>query len=88
MMPYFFATRRTNYVGYRSCYLRAMHKLPGNILDAFMKGEHVMHHQDGFWNGIWSDMMIETTYLRSVVIGSKQLTEFEESLLDGCYATT
>ena len=23
-----------------------------------------MRHQDGIWNGIWSDMMIETTYMR------------------------
>ena len=41
-----------------------MHKLPGDILDAFMKGEHVMRHQGGFWNGIWSVMMIKATYIR------------------------
>ncbi len=29
-----------------------------------MAGEHVMHHQSGFWNGIWSDLFIETTYMR------------------------
>ena len=52
MMPYFFAAGHTNYARYGLCYLRTMHKLPGNILDAFMKGEHVMHHQDGLWNGI------------------------------------
>ena len=41
-----------------------MHKFPGNILDDFMKGEHVMRHQDGLWNSIWSDMLIETTNMR------------------------
>ena len=29
-----------------------------------MKGEHVMHHSAGLWNGIWSDIMIETTLIR------------------------
>ena len=29
-----------------------------------MKGEHVMRHQPGFWNGLWSDMMIETTFMK------------------------
>ncbi|CAM1304978.1 Uncharacterised protein at_DN2344 [Pycnogonum litorale] len=29
-----------------------------------MKGEHVMHHIPGVWNGIWSDMFIETTFMR------------------------
>jgi hypothetical protein len=29
-----------------------------------MKGEHAMHHIPGVWNGIWSDMYIETTFMR------------------------
>jgi hypothetical protein len=29
-----------------------------------MKGEHVMRHQCGFRNGIWGDMLIETTFMR------------------------
>ena len=64
MMPYFFAGGHTNYVLYGLCYLRTMHELSRNILDAFMKGEHVMRHQDGLWNVIWSVMIIETTYMR------------------------
>ena len=64
MMPYFFSAGHTNYARYGICYLRTMHKLPDGILHAFLKGEHVMRHQDGLWNGIWSDMMIETTYMR------------------------
>ena len=52
MMPYFFPAGHTNYALYGLCYVRTMNKLPGNILDAFMKGEHVMRHQDGLWNGI------------------------------------
>ena len=64
MMSYFFAAHHTNYGLYGLYYLRTMHKLQGNILDAFMKGEHVMRHQDGLCNGIWSVMMIKTTYIR------------------------
>ena len=29
-----------------------------------MAGEHVMHHTDGLWNSIWSDLFIESTYMR------------------------
>ena len=25
-----------------------------------MAGEHIMHHTDGFWNGIWSDLFIQS----------------------------
>ena len=32
-------------------------------LSKFMKGEHVMHHVPGLWNGIGSDMFIETTFM-------------------------
>ena len=28
-----------------------------------MKGDHVGRHKEGIWNGLWSDMMIETTYM-------------------------
>ena len=29
-----------------------------------MKGEHVMHHIPGLWNGLWSDMYNESTFMR------------------------
>ena len=32
-------------------------------LSKFMKGEHVMHHVPGLWNGICSDVFIETTFM-------------------------
>ena len=34
------------------------------LLPEFMKGNHVMHHNSGTWNGIWSDTYIETTFMR------------------------
>ena len=29
-----------------------------------MNGEHVIRIKDGLFNGIWSDMAIETTYMK------------------------
>ena len=41
-----------------------MEAMPNLCRDKFMKGEHAMHHIPGLWNGIWSDMYIETTFMR------------------------
>ena len=64
MIPYFFAAAHWNYARDSICYLRSMEKLPGIVLDKFLEGDHAMHHKKGIWNGIWSDMMIETTYMK------------------------
>ena len=63
IMPYFFATGHLNYARYGLHYLSSMERLPDDILVQFMKGEHVMRHQAGIWNGMWSDMFIETTFM-------------------------
>ena len=41
-----------------------MENLPPHVLCHFLKGEHVAHHIKGISNGIWSDMFIETTFMR------------------------
>ena len=41
-----------------------MEKHSGDIVIKFMKGEHVMRYQKRLWNGIWSDMIIETTHMK------------------------
>lgn len=64
MMPYFFAARHTNYARYGLYYLRSMENLPDEVQAAFRMGHHVMRHKSGLWNGIWSDMYIETTFMR------------------------
>ena len=38
--------------------------MPIDILKQSMKGEHTMHHNPGIFNGVWSDMFIESTYMR------------------------
>ena len=64
MLPYFFASGHVNYACYGLYYLRSMQRLHPDIMKKFMAGEHVMHHQDGLWNGVWSDLFIESTYMR------------------------
>ena len=71
MMPYFVVPGHVNCAQYGLCYLRTIHKLPetiyklsGIVLKQFLKGEHIVRHQDGHWNEIWTDMMIESTYIR------------------------
>ena len=63
MLPYFYAAGHHSYARCGSDYLRNMEKLPQEVLLKFMKGEHVMRHQQGNWNGIWSGMYIETTFM-------------------------
>ena len=41
-----------------------METLPSVVLKHFMQIEHVMRHIPGVWNAIWSDMFIETTFMR------------------------
>ena len=41
-----------------------METLPCKLLVKFMKGEYVIRHQEGYWNGIWSIMFIEITFMR------------------------
>ena len=62
--PYFYASGHINYARYGLFYLRSIEKLPVEIRGRFMKGEHVMHHIPGLWNGLWSDMYIESTFMR------------------------
>ena len=59
MLPYFYAAGHHNYAMYGSCYLRNMETLPCEVLEKFMKGEPAMRHQEGYLNGIWSNMSLK-----------------------------
>ena len=41
-----------------------MSRLPRPVEEEFIKGHHVMRHQSGIWNGLWSDLFIESTFMR------------------------
>ena len=60
MLPCFFAAGHQNYA---RC---------GDILEGFMKGEHVVRHKKGLWYGIWSDMYIESTLMRYKLVVTGQ----------------
>lgn len=64
MMPYFFAAGHINYARCELYYMRSLEALPHAVLPSFLGGQHVMRHQPGLWNGMWSDMFIETTLMR------------------------
>ena len=64
MLPYFFAAGHHNYARYATNYLNDMYGLPEEVHQKFMKGLHVARLKSGFFNGIWSDMLIETTYMK------------------------
>ena len=42
----------------------SMEKMPHNLLKKFMNGEHIIRIKEGLFNGIWSDMAIESTYMK------------------------
>ena len=64
MMPLFFAAGHTNYARYGLYYLRSMQEMPSEVRKHFDNGEHTVHHTPGLFNGIWSDMAIEQTFMR------------------------
>ena len=64
MIPYFAAAGHWHYLRYSIVYLMKMTRLPEGLLSKFLAGEHAKQYQDGLWNSIWSDQMIETTVMR------------------------
>ncbi len=63
-MPLFFAASHFNYARYELYYLREMEAMPEVVRQHFVKGEHTVHNNAGLFTGIWSDMAIETTFMR------------------------
>ena len=45
-------------------YLHDMKKLPSPISNKFIQGGHVARHHEGLWNGTWTNMYLETTFIR------------------------
>ena len=64
MIKYFFAAGHVNFARYGLYNLLQMINLPEHVMQKFLLGEHVMRIRDGVFNAIWSDMFIETTYMR------------------------
>ena len=41
-----------------------MDNLPNCLYERFMNGKHVVCLRDGDFNGVWTDMGIESTYMK------------------------
>ena len=59
-----FAANKYNYSRYGLYYVRSMTWLGPEILDRFCQGQQSLHHTAGIYNGQWSDMFIETNWMR------------------------
>ena len=64
MIACYFAAKHVNYARYGICYIDSMEKLDSSVLESVLKGEHAVRHRRGIWNAIWSDMMIESSYMK------------------------
>ena len=64
MIPYFFAAGHRNYARDSIVDMRTMEELPDCFINKFLNGEHVVHLKEGLFNSIWSDMAIETNYMK------------------------
>lgn len=64
MIPLFFAAGHVIYSRYAFYDLHSVQDLLSDIIDKFNQGEHIMHHNPGILNSIWSDMGVESTFLR------------------------
>ena len=64
MLVLFFAAGHHKYARYGLYYARSIEAMPDKLQDQFLKGQHTMHQKPGIFNGIWSNMAIDTTYMR------------------------
>jgi hypothetical protein len=64
MLPYFFITNRTNYSRWTPVYILDMLNIPNEVKLAFDSGEFAIHQKTGTFNGIWSDMATEKTFIK------------------------
>ena len=78
MLPYFFAAhKQTTMLGMVFLLCRSLTWLSSEVKQQFLRGEQILHHMEGLWNGIPSDQFIETTWMKrgkgpSGVIGDTQ----------------
>ena len=68
MIPHFFAAGHHNYARHATSYVQEMEALPpgpGSIKERFMNKEFTMRLTEGIWNNLYSDQVIETTYMKT-----------------------
>lgn len=65
MIPFFFAAGHHNCARWGAQYIKQLESLSGEVKQKFLKGEHIVCHKNGLWNSLWTDMMIETTLMKT-----------------------
>ena len=61
IIPYMFTGHKYNYGRYGLYYVRSMTWLGPEILDKFSRGEQLLRHNAGLYNGQLGDMFIRKT---------------------------
>lgn len=64
MSMYLFAAGHSCYARALLIYLRAIERLPPEILAHFLNEKHVMRHMEGLWNSIWNGIFTESAIMR------------------------
>ena len=69
LFQYIFVSGYLSYARSDLYYVQNMFAMPLHvaILEQFMRGEHTMRHNPYSLNGVWSDMLIESKYVRTQV---------------------
>ena len=70
MLDLFAATGHINHAKSARLYIQQMWELqethPWLLFETFTEGYHVVRRSDRFWSGLWSDLVIEQTLMRSL----------------------
>ena len=69
MLPYLAASGHNLYTKSITVYLQTMENLSGSHPDVyknFVEGMHSIRRSDREWAGLWADLVIEQTYMRSL----------------------
>lgn len=61
LLPFLFATNRTNYARYLTVSLFLMKRLPAEVLSSFQDGHFIAKLSSGKFNSVWLDYTIEAT---------------------------
>ena len=69
MLNLFAATGHINYAKSARLYIQEMRELQEThpwLFEKFTEGYHALRQSDQFWSGLWSDLVIEQTLMRSI----------------------
>ena len=81
LLPFLFATNRSNYAKYMPIVLLQQQRLPPEIAESFKEVHFVAKLSQGKFNSVWMDYTIEATENKTL----KELVASLDSLLENVY---